>query len=189
MKRLLLLCICVLTLCGSPSWAQLPVYESTGTIQLDIDGKQSRFHSTSNTVPGQPGRMVHTANWRTSKPIMLGGVNLAPPGILISISARPTVEPDPDAPQLKMTFSLDENNYGLIETAPYEVSYTIKEGPKKGGYQHAAGTLDVQSATLEGDLLTVTGRAAGTLVNTDKKTGEKTELDYEADFVVHAHRH
>ena len=54
----------------------------------------------------------------------------------ISLSARPTVEPDPNAPELKITFSLNEGKHTLLETAPTEVSYTVKNGTlssKAGG--------------------------------------------------------
>ena len=101
MKKILLSCASALMLCGSISWSQeLPAYESTGTIELTVNGKQATYHSTSNTIPGKPGKTVQTANWRILKPMLLGSVNIAPPGILVSITARPTVKPNPAAPWL-----------------------------------------------------------------------------------------
>jgi len=190
MKKPLLICASALAFCSPASWAQqYPVYESTGTVELTVKGEKATYHSTSNTIPGQPDKLVQTANWRTSAPMMLGGVNLAPPGILVSIASRPTVEPDPAAPQLKITFSVDENDYSLIETAPLEVIYTIKEGSEAGEYRHASGSLTLSSVTPEGDVLKVSGNAAGTLVGANSKKGAGQTLDYEADFIVHAHRH
>lgn len=172
-------------------WAQnLPVYTSTGTIELAIDGKSSTYHTTSNTVPGQPGRMVHTANWRTFAPMMLGGINMAPPGLFVSLSAHPTVEPDPDAPQLKITFSLDDANHTLLETAPTEVHYTIKNGALAGQYEQASGSLQILSVEATGnDILKITGRAAGTLSSKAGGKGTGQELEYAAEFTVNAHRH
>src|SRR5690606_31354914 len=122
MKKLLAACTAVLlSATGAAGQQALPQYESTGTIELAIDGKQATYHSTTNTVPGQPGRLVHTANWRTFPPMMMGGINMAPKGIMLSVTARPTVEPDPSAPHLKITFSLDENDYSLLDATPFEV--------------------------------------------------------------------
>jgi len=183
--------LALVLLSGHSAWAQnLPVYESTGTIELAIDGKSSTYHTTSNTVPGQPGRMVHTANWRTFAPMMLGGINMAPPGVFISLSARPTVEPDPDAPQLKITFSIDDGNHTLLETAPTEVSYTIKNGALAGQYQHASGSLQILSVqAADNNTLKITGRAAGTLSSKGGGKGARQELEYAAEFTVNAHRH
>src|SRR5690606_21645457 len=136
MKKLLTACTAALLSVTGPAGAQeFPQYESSGTIELAIDGKRATYHSTSNTVPGQPGRLVHTADWRKLPSMMLGGINIAPKGIMVSVSARPTIEPDPSAPQLKITFSLDESDYSLLEDTPFEVIYIIKEGLQAGDYQ------------------------------------------------------
>jgi hypothetical protein len=190
MRKILLSCASALMLCGPISWAkEVPAYESTGTIELTVNDKQATYHATSNTIPGNPEKMVHTANWRILKPMLLGGVNISPPGILISITARPTVEPDSSAPWLKITFFVDENDYSLLDRPPFEVKYTIKEGALAGDYQHATGSLDVLSFTMEGDLVKVSGLASGTLAGSDKKKSAKPTLDYDAEFVVHAHPH
>src|SRR5690606_18581156 len=172
MKKLLAACTAaLLSTTGAAGAQELPQYESTGTIELAIDGKQATYHSTSNTVPGQPGRLVHTANWRTFPPMVMGGVNIAPKGIPLSVTAQPAVEPDASAAQLKLTFSLDENDYSLLDSSPFEVIYTIKEGRQAGDYQHAVGTLAVESASLEGDVLHITGTAKGTFADTRTKNG------------------
>jgi len=190
MKKLLAACtVALLWATGATVAQELPQYESTGTIELAIDGKQAWYHSTSNTVPGQPGRLVHTANWRTFPPMMMGGVNLAPKGILLSVAAQPTVEPDYSAPQLKLTFSLDENNYSLLDSTPFEVIYTIKEGRQAGDYKHVSGTLEIESAKLEGDVLHVVGKAKGALAPAKNKNGSGPTLNYEANFNVRAPKH
>lgn len=190
MKKLLAACTAVLLSVTGATVAQaLPHYESTGTIELAIDGKQVTYHSTSNTVPGQPGRLVHTANWRTFPPMMMGGINLAPKGILLSVAAQPTIKPDYSAPQLKLTFSLDENNYNLLDSTPFEVIYTVKEGRQAGDYKHASGTLEIEYAKLEGDVLHVVGKAKGTLADSKNKNGSGRTLNYEANFNVLAPKH
>ncbi len=168
---------------------KLPVYETTGTIALTLDGKQSTFHTTSNTVPGEPGRLVHTARWKVFPPMMMGGINMAPPGVFVSMSARPTVEPAHELPELKITFSVDPANYTLLELAPIEVIYTVQDGPLAGKYQYAAGSLNIESVTQVGpDVLKIVGSAAGTLARGrgGKKNAGPT-LNYEATFTVHAH--
>lgn len=190
MKKRLAACTAVLlSATGAAGAQELPQYESTGTIELAIDGKQATYHSTSNTVPGQPGRLVHTANWRTFPPMMLGGINMAPKGIMLSVTARPTVEPDPSTPQFKISFSLDENDYSLLDATPFEVIYTVREGSTAGEYKHVSGTLEIESATLEGDVLHVVGTAKGTLGDTKNKNGSGRTLDYEANFNVRAPKH
>lgn len=190
MKKLFAACTAVLlSATGAAGAQELPQYESIGTIELAIDGKQATYHSTSNTVPGQPGRLVHTANWRTFPPMMLGGINMAPKGIMLSVTARPTVEPDPSAPQLKITFSLDENDYSLLDSTPFEVIYTIKEGRQAGDYKHASGTLEIESAKLEGDVLHVVGKAKGALAPAKNENGSGPTFNYEANFNVRAPTH
>lgn len=176
----------------SGAWAQdMPVYESTGTVELVVDGKRATFYTTANTVPNQPERRVHTARWKVFAPMMLGGINMAPPGVSVSLTSRPAVEPDSSLPELKITFSLDENDHTLLESAAFEVIYTVKEGPLAGEYQHASGALQIQSATPVGeDVIKITGRAAGTLAAAGKgKKKSESGLDYEADFSVDAYRY
>lgn len=167
----------------------LPVYESTGTIEFSVDGKPSTYYTTSNTVPNEPQRMVHTASWKVFPPMMLGGINMAPPGVFVSLVAQPGVEPDSAAPQLKITFSVDETSHTLLESAPFEVVYTVKEGELAGVYQHASGSLQIESVTPGGnDVLQIKGRATGTLAvkgKGKKKAGEP--LNYQAEFTVEAH--
>lgn len=174
----------------SGAWAQsMPVYESTGTLELLIEGKPATYHTTSNTVPNQPERRVNTAWWKVFEPMMLGGVNLAPPGVFVSLVSRPTVEPDVSSPELKITFSLDESDYTLLESAPVEVLYTVREGPLTGEYEYASGVLQIQSATPVGEkIMKITGMAAGTLkVRGKGKKGSERVLNYEADFSVDAY--
>lgn len=188
MKTLIAICASIFVLSGNASASSaMPKYESTGTIELTLNGKKTTFHSTSNTVPGQADRLIHTANWRTFKPMMLGGVNLAPPGILISITARPTVEPDLSAPRLSISFSVDENDYSLIDANRPEVKLTIKEGKHAGDYQHESATITVSSVTPQGDALEVRGKAAGVLSGPNTEQGSSRTLDYEAEFHVLAH--
>lgn len=179
-------------LLSSGAWAQkLPVYESTGTINLVADGKKSTYHTTSGTVPTQEGVVIHTARWKIFPPMMMGPTNMAPPGVTVSLSSRPTVQPDPQAPELKITFSLDENNYALLDTVPIEVIYTVKSGASDEKYEHTSGTIDIESVTPVGpDVLEIKGRAAGTLSThkKNKKVAGKT-LNYETDFAVRAHRY
>lgn len=173
------------------AWAQnMPVYESTGTVELVIDGDRSTHHTTFNTVPNQPGRRVDTARWRLSAPMMMGGINIAPPGVLVTLSSRPAIEPHSSLPELKITFSLDENDHALLKSPPFQVSYIVKEGPLAGEYQHASGALQILSVTSAGDdVLKITGRAAGTLDATKKdRQGSGAGLGYAADFSVDAYR-
>lgn len=187
--------VAVLILTGpGAAWAQkVPAYESTGMMELTVDGKRSTYHTTSNTVPTQPGRMIHTAKWKLFPPMMLGGVNLAPPGIFVSLDARPTIQPDSTMPELKITFSLEEETHTLLESAPFEVIYTIKDGALAGEYQYAAGSLQIDSATpLEPDVLEINGSMAGILSSKPGEGGKKNAvrtLDYEAKFSVRAHRY
>ena len=127
MKKISMVAVAMAVCLTSGAWAQsMPVYESTGTLELVVEGKPATYHTTSNTVPNQPERRVDTARWRVSAPMMMGGVNIAPPGILVSLSARPAVEPDSSLPELRINFSLDENDHTLLESRPFEVIYTVK---------------------------------------------------------------
>jgi len=183
--------VAALAFCGQAALAQeFPVYESTGTINLAIDGKPATYHTTSNTIPHQPDKLVHTANWRSFAPMMLAGVNMAPPGLLVSLLSRQTIEPDSASPQLKLTFSLHDTDHVLLDSPPPEVIYIVKEGPLAGEYRRASGTLDIVSVTPEaGDILAIRGRASGTLAGVNDKKGAGPLLGYEADFNVQARRH
>jgi len=180
-----------LVLSNSGAWAQkLPAYESTGTVDLVIDGKESTYHTTSNTVPNEPGRLVHTARWKTFPPMMMGGVNMAPPGVFVSLTSRPTIQPGSELPSLKITFSLDPEKFTLLESAPTEVIYVVQEGPMAGEYKQASGSILIDSVTPEADTLKIAGRASGTL--SSKKGGKKGSgptLNYQTSFVVQAHSH
>lgn len=191
MNKRWLIGIATLMLGSQGAWAQgLPEYTSTGMIDLTIQGKSTTFHTTSNTIPNQPGKVIQTANWRTFSPMILGGVNIAPPGILVSLWSRPTVEPSPRSPEFKFTFSLDENSFTLLESAPVEARYFVHEDSQKKTYEYVSGTLSIQSVKPIGDdILEVSGRAAGVLSARNGKKNTVPELNYEANFVVQAHRH
>jgi len=121
--------------------------------------------------------------------MMLGSVNIAPPGILVSMASQPSIKPDPSGAYIKITFSVDEDDYKLLESPPFEVMYTVRDGALAGEYQHASGSLAIQSVEPEGDILKVSGKASGTLARTGRNKDAGPELDYEANFVVRAHRH
>ena len=192
MRRYVAVCAVAAMLLSPVIWAQkFPEYTATGTVNLNLEGKQTTYHTTANTVPNQAGRLVHTARWKKFEPRMMGGVDLSPPGIFVSISSRPAIEPDSRLPELRVTFSLDENSYTLLENAPVEVVYIVKEGPLAGEYRQASGSLKIQSATRqEADLIKIDGRANGTLAPRKRgKQGGGSVLNFEADFTVQAYQY
>lgn len=174
-------------MCGVSAVAQqLPEYEETGTLVAEIDDVTQSYHTTSNTVPGQPGRYVHTASWRVLTPVKMGGISLGPEGVFISLVAQPSVPPRYGEPSIKITFLLDEDTYEHVDTTPFEVIYIADEASQRVEYQDDGGQLEIVSVMPDDDdVLNIQGKVSGTLVAA-KQQGDapKLRVPYHITFDV-----
>jgi len=182
--------LAAVALFSTNAWAQsMPVYESTGTLEISLGGKPQVFHTTANTVPNQPGRLVHTARWYVAKPMMLGGINLAPAGRQVELRARPTIEPDSsNKAEFQFNFALDEDTHAVLDTSRVTVTYSAT-GSVSPEYEDAESVLEIESAALsDSGVLTLKGGVAGTLVAASgSSAGNLKPLPYQATFVINAH--
>lgn len=165
MKRLIIGCM-ALTCAATSSWARnLPVYQSTGTIEIMMGNEKQSHHTTVNTVPDQPEREVHTATWRVLKPMMLGGQNITPDDVFVVTSSRPTVEPGSKQPELRMEFSLEPETLKLKEKPKFSVRF-FPAGDRSGNlYVLTEGSMELDSVThVDEETLTIAGRVTGTML-------------------------
>lgn len=133
---------------------KFPVYTETGTINVVNGTAREKYFTTFNTVPGQPGREIHTASW-----ITMTGTGL-PNDIFVSLSARPAVEPDTELPELKIEFSLEPESLQVKEGVPVKVAFTPGGESRHDELSNAVLTLD-QATRVDEDTLALAGRVAG----------------------------
>lgn len=157
-------CAIALVLAASvtaPGFSQeFPLYEETGTIAITIGDEQMLHYTTWNTVPGEPGREVHTASWIVLEPRLLGGVNISPDNVFVAITSRETIAPEAWQTTLKVEFSLDPETLEMrTKPAP-----TISFHPAGSDtfYALTDGVLEIESLTqIDPDSFSIIGRASG----------------------------
>lgn len=167
--------------------SSLPEYTVTGTVELDTGGKTQVYETTTNTVPNRPGFLVHTATWRIMEPMMIAGMNLAPEGILVHLIANARINKDSSS-HIRISFSVDENSYKLIDSSKTVVALEQKNKDKKNNYEDEEPILVLNSAEMDAsETLHVQGVLKGVL---QPEGGTTTKsLDYEARFDVKLPRH
>lgn len=147
-----------------------PVYEQTGTVEITFGERQMQHFTTANTVPGEPGRQVHTASWITLEPRLLGGVNISPDDIFVLITSRDTVEPVSEQDSLRVEFSLDPATLGL-KTKP---AASVRFYPAKGEadfYALTDGTFTIENVTrTDEDTFSILASAQGTMTAQTSET-------------------
>lgn len=162
----------------------MPSYEKTGVLTAVIDGRDAQYHTTTNTVPGQAGRNVHTASWRRMTPMQMGGISIGPDGIFVSLTGNASVPPQAGDASLKITFLIDKSTHELDTSTPFEVVYISEQSAGAVEYRHKEGTLELISVVPgDDDIFEITGRAEGRL----QASSDAAEVDYQADFQVRAH--
>ncbi|MHA6732360.1 hypothetical protein [Devosia sp. A369] len=115
-------------LLGPAAAQEMPVYEATGTVAFMLGADSHQHYTTWNTVPNEPGREIHTASWQVLKPMLLGGVNIAPNDVFVVVSAHPTVNPQAGQAEIRLEFSLDPETLQHRSSVPFTVRYEPKSG-------------------------------------------------------------
>lgn len=143
---------------ATPNSPHIPAYQRTGTIELVQVGGRQTFYTTFNTVPGQAGREIHTASWTRMADIGLPG----PDDIFMSLSARPTVEPEPGQPELKIEFSLDPETLQARQGTPVKLSLHPQGLMGGEALEAANAALLLDNATrVDERTLALSGRVTG----------------------------
>lgn len=150
---------------------KLPVYSSTGLIELQLGKEKIVFESKSNTIPNQPGRMVHSANWRIMPPYMVAGMNLAPEGVLVHIVANNQQTKQARYPSLHFSFSIDEKTLELIESRQPTITLERSEGDSKTQYESQNQQVQIEQARFDDQqVLHISGSFSGELVLSETQT-------------------
>lgn len=186
MKRLIVGCM-ALTWAATAGWAlELPVYQSTGTVEIMMGNEKQSHHTTANTVPNQPGREVHTATWRVLKPMMLGGQNIAPDDVFVVTSSRPTVEPGSKQPELRMEFSLDPQTLKLKDKPKFSVRFFPAGDRNENFYVLTDGSMELDSVTrIDEGTFAMAGRITGTMLLQESEKAQPAAdkaMPFEASF-------
>lgn len=161
---------------ATPGSDRIPAYSETGKIVVSNGTDHKTWYTTANTVPGQVGREVHTASWLTMAGIGQTGP-FAPNDIFVSLSARPSIEPDPDLPDLKIEFSLDPDTLQAKQGVPVKVSVEPDGASPADEVTDAELRLD-RAERVEESVLNLAGRVTGRL------KGQPFSADFTIDRAV-----
>lgn len=160
-KHILVLAI---TACAvTPGWAQeIPVYEETGTVNITLGDKQITHYTTWNTVPGDSERQVHTASWVILKPMLMGGVNMIPDDVFVTITSRDTVKPKSEQTSMRVEFSLDPVTLDLKPDSEPTILYYPYSREADGYYAMTNGSFDIEKVTkIDANSFAISGSAQG----------------------------
>lgn len=138
---------------------EVPMYEATGSVEFALDGETHQFFTTWNTVPGEPGRQIHTGSWTVLKPMMMGGVNLSPDDVFVVVSARPTVNPIAGQPELRIEFSLDPGTLEHRSSVPVAVRY--ESGSAEPLVWESATVLSLQAESVDDETIKLRAELVG----------------------------
>lgn len=142
----------------------LPVYEQTGAIEIAFGNGRMTHYTTRNTVPDQPGRQIHSASWITLEPRLIGGVNIMPDDIFVTVRSRGSVEPEPGQASLLLEFSLDPDTLELRTETPHNIRFYPPGGSSDGYYALTEGSLRLErTARTDGNGLAILGIARGVM--------------------------
>jgi hypothetical protein len=159
------------------------VYVPTGTLRATIDGEPIVFATHANLVPDTDtaaiedadaralaaaltGREVNTAGFRTTAPMVVGGVTALPATLFVQLRAR--VEPDSrtERRELVLSFALDPDTLAW-DGDPSRVSVEFHPERWRATAHYQVFELHTFELTLaeavEAHVLRVAGRLAATL--------------------------
>ena len=130
----------------APGWSQdFPVYVETGSVAITFGSEDMIHYTTGNSVPGQPGWEVHTASWIVLEPRLLGGMNITPDDVFVSITTRGSIEPDPGQATLRVEASLDPETLDLKTKPAPSIRFQPEDG--NGFYAMTDGVFEIESVT------------------------------------------
>jgi hypothetical protein len=163
MMRKTTLALAIATCLAAPGWSQdFPVYQETGTIAITFGDEQMIHYTTGNSVPGQPGREVHTASWIVLEPRLLGGMNITPNDVFVTITSRGSIDPDPGQATLRVEASLDPETLDLKASPAPSISFHPDDG--NGLYAMTVGVFEIESVTrIDADSFAIIANARGVM--------------------------
>jgi len=173
----------LLALLAGSSLAQAPVYVPTGTLAATIDGEPIAFATHANLVPepgaeiadadaralaaALTGREVNTASFRTSEPLVVGGVTALPATLFVQLRARVAPDSREERRELVLSFALDPETLAW-DGDPGRVSVEFHPERWRATAHYQLLELRAFELTLveavEPHTLRVAGRLAATLV-------------------------
>ena len=140
----------------------VPTYQETGVITMTLGAEEVTHYTTWNTVPGDATRQVHTASWLILKPMLMGGVNISPDDVFVTVTARDTISPELGRPEMRVEFSLDPVTLDLKTETAVTLTYYPDGNDTDVYYALTNGSFQIESVTrLEGDALAITATADG----------------------------
>ncbi|WP_417423486.1 hypothetical protein [Hoeflea sp.] len=139
-----------------------PAYQETGVITMTLGAQEVTHYTTWNTVPGDATRQVHTASWLILKPMVMGGVNISPDDVFVTMTTRDTVSPKFGQPEMRVEFSLDPVTLELKADPAATLSYHPADSDSDVYYALTNGSFQVESVTrLADDTLAIIATAKG----------------------------
>ncbi len=140
----------------------VPAYQETGAVTMTLGAKEVTHYTTSNTVPGDATRQVHTASWLILKPMLMGGVNISPDDVFVTLTTRDTVSPEFGQPEMRVEFSLDPVTLDLKTDPAATLTYHPADMDTDVYYALTKGSFQIESVTrLEADTLAIIATAEG----------------------------
>ena len=183
--RKLSLALALATCLAVPGWSQdFPVYEETGTVAISFGDEHMIHYTTANSMPGQPGWKVHTASWIVLEPRLLGGVNITPDDVFVTITTRGSIEPHPGKSTLRVELSLDPETLDLKTRPTPSISFHPDDGD--GFYAMTEGVFEIESVTrTDADSFAIIARAHGVMTgqtNRDVVHNPEDSVEFSARF-------
>ncbi len=183
--RKLSLALALATCLAAPGWSQeFPVYEETGTVAISFGDEQMIHYTTGNSVPGQPGSEVHTASWIVLEPRLLGGMNITPDDVFVTITTRGSIEPDPGKATLRVEVSLEPETLDLKTRPAPSITFHPDDG--NGFYAMTEGALEIESVTkIDTDSFAIIAVAHGVMTgqtNHDVVHNPEDSVEFSARF-------
>ena len=143
-------------------------------------------YTTWNTVPGDLDRQVHTASWVILKPMLMGGVNMIPDDVFVTINSRNTVKPTADQAEMKVEFSLDPVTLDLKPDSEPTILYYPPNSKANEYYAMTNGSFDVEKVTkIDANSFAISGSAQGEMTGQKSHTvvhNPKDVLPFKAQF-------
>lgn len=147
---------------GAAMAQDVPAYQQTGVVSMTIGAEEVTHYTAWNTFPGDTTRQIHTASWLILKPQLLGGVNITPNDVFVTLTTRDTVLPKYGQPELRVEFSLDPITLDLKTDPAASLRYYPEGSDTDLYYALTNGSFEVESVTkLENDTLAIIATAKG----------------------------
>ncbi len=155
---------------AAPALSQeMPEYVQTGTIDITFGDEQTTHYTTSNTVPGEPGRQVHGASWLILEPKLLGGVNISPDDVFVLITSRDSLSSVAGPSSLQVEASLHPETLAL-KSKPAATIRFQPDGESRY-YALTEGTFNIESAArIDANNLSLVATAEGVMTGQNSHT-------------------